>query len=81
MGLLSGFTIAFTIRSVDRSLSSRLIAIRSFDPTLQMYFSNRFLIICSKAINGIDGARDGEQNPAADYSEVVEMRAHTFDKL
>ena len=65
-GDLYGISIAFTIRSVDRSLSIRLIT---------------RLMICSKAINGIDGARDGEQNSGAGYSEVVEMRAHSFDKL
>ena len=39
------------------------------------------LMICSKAMNGIDGARDGEQTPGAGYSEVVEIRANFFDKL
>ena len=83
MGSLSGFAIAqdllwiaiaFANRSVDRSLFSHLIVVHSLDPSLSVQLITRFMI-CSKAINGIDGARDGEQTPGAGYSEVVKMRA------
>ena len=42
-------SIAFPIRSVDRSLFSRLIVVHSVGRTLQMYFSNRLLTrLCTK---------------------------------
>ena len=53
--------------SLSHSLFVRLI---SFDPTT-----------FSKAIDGVDGAQDGKQNPGVGYSDAVEIRAHVFDKL
>ena len=47
--------------------------------SLFTHLITRFMI-CSIAINRIDGARDVEQTPGVGYSEVVEMRAHNFDK-
>ena len=39
------------------------------------------LIICSKAVNGIDGARDGKQTPGVVYSDAIEISADFFNKL
>ena len=38
-------------------------------------------MICSKAVNGIDGARDGKQTPGLVYSDAVEIRADFFKEL
>ena len=65
---VEGFTIALTIHSVD--------PIRSLDCSL---FTR--LMTCSIAIDGVDGARDGKQNPGAGYSVVVEVTTNFFDKL
>ena len=72
MGTLSGLAIAVVIHSVYPSLS------RSLSPSLTTQLIPR-LMICSKAINGIDGARDGDQNSRAGYSEIVETRADFFN--
>ena len=36
---------------------------------------------CSKATDGVDGARYGKQIACVVYSDVVEIRANFFDKL
>ena len=36
-------------------------------------------MICSKAINGMDRARDGEQNSGAGYSDAIKIRADFFN--
>ena len=82
---LSGFTIAFTIRSVDRSLSTHLIPHYSFGRSFIIHsvnhslFSLLILLLSQKPSMGLMG-RDDKQNAGVGYSDAVEIRAHFSDK-